>query len=500
MTSALTIVSVSAEVDPFAKAGGLSDVARSLPKALKQLGYEVMVIMPLHGVVFDTGVHLEKIKTGVPIVLDSTTTRHANFWKSEIAPGLPIYFVDRERYFSSHKRIYGTQYDNARFYFFNVAVLELLQILNTQPDIIQCHDWHTGLIPYLLKNRYHKHPGFQKTASVFTIHNLSFQLGRDWWRLPFEQKDDGYSKLPKFEDREKIERVNFAKRGIIHADIINTVSEQYAEEIITKNFGQALHRILQRRKDRLFGIVNGIDYNDYNPATDPGLDQNYDFHSLFLKTKNKFSLQRMFRLPEDPKIPLIGVVSRLTEQKGVDLIMEIIDPLMRLDLQLVVMGGGDKKYEVFFRKTMKKHSKKFAAHLEFSRIHATKVYAGSDMFLMPSRFEPCGLGQMISLRYGSIPIVRSTGGLADTVTDYNPRTKQGNGFVFKTYDSRDLLVAITRAIENHKHRDDWIELMKKGMQLSFSWQVPAKKYILLFHRAIKQRVSFNHLRENQKEY
>jgi starch synthase len=481
------IVSVSSEVDPFSKTGGLADVARSLPKALRKLNHDVIIVTPLHGVVQEKNFKLELLQKDVSIVIDEVTTIKADFWKSALPSGVPVYFIDHPRFFSSHKKVYGSKTENLRFYFFSIAVFELLKFLNFKPDIIQSHEWHTGLVPFLLRTRYASDPLFKSTGSLFTIHNLAFQMGKNWWEMESADKDDGFAKLPAFKEKSLVENLNFAKRGIVNADIINTVSEQYALEIMTKKYGQALHRILLNRKENLFGIVNGIDYNDFNPATDPGLYKNYDFNSLHFKTKNKTHLQKMFQLPEDPKIPLIGVVSRITEQKGFDLIFEIMDPLMRLDVQVVILGGGEKKYESSFKKIIKKHPKKVAAHLHFNSQHATKVYAGSDMFLMPSRFEPCGLGQLISLRYGSIPIVRATGGLADTITDYNPRTKKGNGFTFKTYDSRDLLVSITRAIENHKHREEWIELIKKSMQLSFSWKIPAKKYVLLYKKAIKNK-------------
>ncbi|MFA6272504.1 MAG: glycogen/starch synthase [Patescibacteria group bacterium] len=487
MKHSLKIVSVSSEVDPFSKTGGLADVARSLPKALRKLNHDVIIVTPLHGVIQDKKFKLELLQKDVPVYIDKSTTIKADFWKSSLSTGVPVYFIDHPRFFSSHKKVYGSKTENLRFYFFNVAVFELLKFLNFRPDVIQAHEWHTGLIPFLLRTRFADDPLFKQTGSLFTIHNLAFQMGKNWWELKPREKDDGNTKLPLFKEKGAIENINYAKRGIVNADIINTVSEQYAQEIMTKKYGQALHRILLNRKENLFGIVNGIDYNDFNPATDPGLYKNYDFNSLHLKTKNKLHLQKMFQLPEDPKIPLIGVVSRITEQKGFDLIFDIMDPLMRQDVQVVILGGGEKKYESFFKKLIRKYPKKVAAHLQFNSQHATKVYAGSDMFLMPSRFEPCGLGQMISLRYGSIPIVRATGGLADTITNYNPRTQKGNGFTFKTYDSRDLLVAITRAIENHKHREEWIELIKKSMQLSFSWKIPAKKYELLYKKAIKNK-------------
>ena len=481
----LSIVSVSAEVAPFSKAGGQADVARSLPKALRRLGHRVIVITPLYGFVDPAKNHLKQIAADVPIQLDENEVRHVNFWEGELMKGLQVYFIDFYQYFGSRKEIYGSRHDNRRFFLFNLATLKLLTLINFKPDVIQCHEWHTGLIPYFLKRRFQDNDLFRSTATLYTIHNLAFQMGHDWWQVPPDKKDNGHARLPRFSEREEIEHINYAKRAILHADIINTVSEQYAQEILTKEFGQDLHRILLNRRDRVFGIINGIDYFDFNPATDPGLEVNYDFNSIPLKIKNKLFLQKLFGLPKTLEVPLIGMVSRITEQKGVDLIMDIIEPLMRQELQLVVVGGGDKRYESFFRKISKKHPKKIAAHLQFDTTKASQIYAGSDMFLMPSRFEPCGIGQLISLRYGSVPIVHAVGGLVDTITDFNPKTRHGNGFVFRKYDSRDLLVAITRALVNFKYDDAWRDLVGRGMQQSYSWEIPAKKYVKLFRLALR---------------
>lgn len=487
MKKVLKIVSISSEVAPFSKAGGLADVARSLPRALKHLDHEVMVITPLYGIIDPKKYNLKSIATDVPIQMDEKNIRKVTFWKGELMQDLPIYFVDNPKYFSSHKSIYRSSYENTRFLFFNLAAINLLILLKFKPDIIQCHEWHTGLIPYFIKKRFSNNPLFEKAALIFTIHNLAFQFGQNWWKVPPEKKDDGHSSLPNFSDKEIIEHINFAKRGIIYADLINTVSEQYAQEIMTPKFGQALHKILKNRRDRLFGIINGIDYDDYNPATDPGLYRKYDINSLEKKIKNKKYVQKKFGLPVNTQIPLIGMVSRITEQKGFELLMEIIEPLLRQELQLVVLGAGDKKYERFFRKITKKYPKKVAAHLEFNTQIATLTYAASDMFLMPSRFEPSGLGQLISSRYGSIPIVHATGGLVDTIQNFNPRTHRGNGFVFKTYDSRDLLVAITRALETYRYPESWRMLMMKAMQQSSSWEIPAKKYVSLFQKALRNK-------------
>jgi starch synthase len=487
-TKKLKIVHVSSEVEPFSKTGGLADVASSLPKAIKELGHEVIVVTPFYTAITNRRKFgLKSIAEDIGVELSEGITLPANFWQGKLDGELPIYFIENNKYFGRRKALYGSEHENARFFFFDLAVLKLLKTIKFQPDLIHCHDWHTGLIPYFLKRRFKKDEFLTKTATLFTIHNLLFQFGHNWWKVRSDWKDDGVSRLPKFGHTPKVERINFAKRAIINADLVNAVSEQYAEEILTKDFGQDLHRILQHRKDKLFGIVNGIDYKDYNPKTDPGLYRNYDVSSLNKKAENKKYLQKYFKLPTNSKIPILGMVTRITEQKGFDLVMRIIEDILMLDLQFVIMGSGEKTYESFFRKFQKKYPKKIGIHLEFDAQRATSVYAGSDMFLMPSRFEPCGLGQLISLRYGSIPIVRAVGGLADTVTDFNPRTEKGNGFVFHRYSSKALLMAIARAVENYKYSKTWVDLVKNGMKQSFSWEIPAKKYLTLYRKTIKQR-------------
>lgn len=486
------IATFSAEVDPFAKAGGQADVARSLPKALKRLGHEVIVVMPLHGVVDIEKYQLKKIAEDISIQVDDNTVRKVNYWAGEMMPGLPVYFVDHHHYFGSRREIYGSKMENKRFLFFSLAALKLLQLIEFQPHVIHCHEWHTGLVPYFLKKRFVDNEFYQNISTLFTIHNLTFQMGRNWWDIPADRKDFGHSPLPDFSDTEAIESINFAKRGILYADIVNTVSEQYAQEILTKEFGQDLHKILEQRKNEFFGIVNGIDYFDYNPATDPGLYRNYDYNSIQRKEKNKRHLQRLAGLPETNDLPVLAMAGRITEQKGYDLLMDVVEPLMRLDLQLVLMGSGDKKYESFIHKMSKKYPKKFGSHLPFNTQQVTQVYAGSDMFLMPSRFEPCGLGQLISLRYGSVPIVHAVGGLADTIFDYDPRTQSGNGFVFDRYDSRDFLVAITRALVNYKYPEYWQRLVMHGMQQSYSWEIPAQKYVALYRLAWRAAAGRQH--------
>jgi len=482
----LSIIHVASEVYPFSKTGGLADVARALPRALASLGHQVAVFTPYFGSLDYSEHELELVVPQLPISLPDGSRLEAKVWRGWLQQNLPVYFIQQDEYFGPHRPMYGDPNDNRRFFVFNLAVLAAIDELGLKPQVIHCHDWHAGLIPYLVHSKQNGHAGSSlDIRTVFTIHNLTFQLGHDWWEVPSELNDNGRSALPEWWDEEAWERVNFTKRAIMQADFITTVSEQYAEEILTKDFGQDLHRVLVNRKKILAGIINGLDYRDFNPTTDLGLYANYDLTSLDRKYDNKRHLQRDFGLVERAHVPLIGMVTRLSEQKGFDLLLEIIEPLLRLDVQLVVMGGGDKNYAAVLDKAAKKHSTKLGVRLEFDVQNATRVYAGSDMFLMPSRFEPCGLGQMISLRYGSIPIVHATGGLADTIVDYNSRTGQGNGFVFRTYDSRDLLVAITRAVVNYKYQSSWRKLVEDGMHQSFSWQVPAKKYVLVYRRLLR---------------
>ena len=485
MSKQLKIVSVASETAPFSKSGGLGDVARSLPKAIHRLGHEVIAVTPRYKVIDPKKHKLELIAEHVPIYMEDGTIIKVGFWKGKLMDTLPIYFVENEQYFARHEYIYKSKYPNTRFYIFDLAVLKLLMLLKYQPDIIHCHDWQAGLIPFILRKSLKDHSLFKDTKTIFTIHNLTFQLGKDWWNIPHEKKDDGKSKLPHIKDKDKIEYVNFVKRAIIYANIVNAVSEQYAKEILTKEFGEDLNRILRHREAKLYGIVNGIDYIDFNPSTDPGLVRKYDVESLRSKAHNKRHLQKMFKLPVDPEIPIIGMVTRITEQKGFDLLQEIHEPLLRLNLQLVFFGGGDKRYTKFIEKLQKKYPEKVGAHLKFETKRATQIYAGSDMFLMPSRFEPCGLGNLISLRYGSVPIVRAVGGLVDTIYNFNPQTGRGNGFVFTRYSSADFLIAIVRALETYKYQETWKNLVRKGMMQSFSWEIPAEKYVALYKKALR---------------
>jgi len=481
----LKIVHIASEVAPFSKTGGLGDVTRSLPKALKRLGHDVSIITPLYGRLIDKEEKdLKLIFSDVNLSLNSKESITVNYWQGFLMEDLPVYFVECKKFFSKHKKIYGSGRENARFLVFNVAALKLLTILKKQVDIIHCHDWQTGLIPYYLKNDFRYSKTLKKAKTVFTIHNLIFQFGHNWWEVPLKKKDYGRSRLPHI-DNPEIENINFAKRAILSADIINTVSEQYRDEIMTKKFGQDLHRILKNRSKRLFGIINGIDYNTYNPENDQKLHKTYTHNNPEAKVNNKTFLQKKIGLPVNGQIPMLCTTSRVTFQKGFNLIVKVIEPLLKMDLQLVFMGDGSEEYIKPIKKLQRKFPEKII-WLPFDQNRETLLYAASDLFLLPSNHEPCGINQLIAMRYGCIPVVREIGGLHDTVENFNPVNKEGNGFTFKAEDPYMFYSAIVRALENRKHKRIWTSLVKKVMRQSNSWEIPASKYVELYQKVLKK--------------
>lgn len=487
MPKKLKIIHISSEVAPFSKTGGLADVARSLPKALHRLGHQVRIITPLYGQIIDKKKNKLKILfENVPVFLNSAESIKVNYWQAELLPGLPVYFIENKKYFSQHKRLYGSSRENARFLIFNIAALKLISLLKFPADIVHCHDWQTGLIPYYLKTDFRYSKTLKNAKTIFTIHNLIFQLGHNWWEIPLDKKDYGRTRIPHLSDP-SLESINFAKRAILSADIINTVSEQYREEIMTKKFGQDLNRILRNRQDRLFGIINGIDYNAYNPNNDKALVRRYNDQSVSGKKDNKKSLQKKFGLPINPDLPIFCTTSRVTFQKGFALILKLSQQLMRLDAQFIIIGAGDKNYLKDLQKLAKKYPKKLVvipSH-EKNQKYETLVYAGADFFLLPSNHEPCGINQLIAMRYGCVPIVREIGGLYDTVENFSAGGHKGSGFTFKHEDEFALYGAIIRALENYKNKKLWPSLVKRVMKQSNSWEIPAKKYLELYKKVLK---------------
>mgnify|MGYP000990303797 CR=1 FL=1 len=480
--SRLKILFISAEVSPYAKVGGLADVAGSLPKALASMGNDVRIAMPRY----------KKIAAGMsyaadfPVQMDykneTCIVREAamEFKDKGGNKNLPVYFIDNYHYFD-RDGIYGHFDDGERFAFFCKAALEMLPRISFQPDIIHCNDWHTGPVCMLLKERYKSDSFYGSMATVYTIHNLEYQgnFPREIIRL-FGVGDEVFTPAK----AEFYGTFSFMKAGLVYSDIINTVSKVYAEEIQTPQYGERMEGILKERSSDLFGIVNGISYEDFNPSTDPRIYKNYGIENFTDKKYNKGALQKEMGLPEKD-VPLLGLVSRLSGQKGLNLIIDGIDCILDQDVQLVVLGEGDEYYRNEFRSIKKRYPDKVGLYIGFNAELAQRIYAGSDMFLMPSRFEPCGLGQIISLRYGTIPIVRATGGLAETVIDFDEDREGGNGFSFKEFKASELVKTVQRALKVYNEKPDvWQQLVKRAMLQDFSWERSARKYMDIYWKAL----------------
>jgi len=478
----LKILVVSPEVAPFAKTGGLADVAGSLPKALAALGHDVRVAMPRYKQITNA-----QYLTDLPVDMDGhveTAIVRQTSLRSGAGHEIPVYLVDNYRFFY-RDGLYGYHDEAERFSFFSKATLAMLPRIEFQPDVIHCNDWQSGPIPLFLKIKYEDEPFYQRMASVFTVHNLQYQGRFPKTVLRIMGLGDEYFTPERLEFWGE---VNFMKAGIVYADVLNTVSNKYATEIQTPDLGEGLDGLLRRRAQDLYGIVNGIDYEEYNPSTDRRVPVNYDSNSLDRKKECKAALQREMNLPAED-VPLIGLISRLVSQKGLDLIADGIQEILRMGVQFVLLGSGEDYYQKLFAEVKLRHPHQVAVNLGFNADLAQRIYAGSDMFLMPSKFEPCGLGQLISLRYGTIPIVRSTGGLADTITDYNENKEHGNGFSFKPYRAADLLDTIHRAVSVYRDSpDEWQRLMKRAMENDYSWEHSAQEYVNLYQRALQKRL------------
>jgi starch synthase len=468
---------------PFAKTGGLADVTGALPKALTKLGHDVRVVLPRYGRVDPARFNMKEVVPPFPVPMDSSTEL-VSIFETDIIPGVPVYFVNSDSYFANRENIYGYPDDGERFVLYCRAALEMLRRLNWKPDVVHANDWHTGIIPNWLKTIYRDDPFFAGTGSVFTVHNLQYQ-GLFGWRILEVAGIDEYGFLHHPQIGELADVVDLMARGLHFSDVINTVSERYAQEILTPEFGEKLDPLLRDRQDRLFGILNGVDYDEINPATDRYISQQFDVEHLDQRVANKLALQREANLKESETTPLIGMVSRMVDQKGFDILAGCFEAMMDCtDAQFVLLGTGDQHYHNIFSQYSQRWPGRVAIYLTFNAALAQKIYAGSDMFMMPSRFEPCGLGQMISLRYGSIPIVRHTGGLADTIKDFDPRSGVGNGFSFERYNQTDLYTTIVRALENYKYPETWRRMQHWGMTADYSWTASARRYVDLYRRAI----------------
>lgn len=472
------ILFAASEAVPFIKTGGLADVAGSLPKYFDKRYFDVRVILPKYMCIPQEIRYKFEYITSFNLFYNGQD-RYVGILKY-VENGITFYFIDNEAYFGGPKPYGDWLYDLEKFAFFDQAALSALPVIGFRPDVIHCHDWQTALIPVYLKDRFAGGEFYRGIKSVITIHNLKFQ---GVWDVKTVQRLTGLSDYYFTPDKlESYKNGNYLKGGIVYADAVTTVSETYAKEIQMPFYGEGLDGLMRARQNSLRGIVNGIDYDEFNPETDPHIAQNYSAQTFRKeKQKNKRALQRQLGLAEDPGKFMIGIVSRLTDQKGFDLINAVMEDLCSEDMQFVVLGTGEERYENMFRYYDWKYHDRVSAQIYYSDDLAHKIYAACDAYLMPSLFEPCGLSQLIALRYGTVPIVRETGGLKDTVMAYNEYENTGTGFSFSNYNAHEMLKIVRYAkLVYYERRRDWNRIVDRGMAQDFSWHTSALKYQELY--------------------
>ncbi len=484
------ILFAASECVPFIKTGGLADVCGALPKEFDQNEWDVRVVIPNYECI------PEKYRKEFKYVTHFFTSQgsvnsnvHVGIMEYEM-DGIKYYFIDNLMYFGgSTPYTSDMKWDIEKFCFFSKAVLSILPIIDFKPDVIHCHDWQTGLIPVYLNNEFQANPFYHGIKTIMTIHNLRFQGIYD---VPTMKAITGLGNDMFTSDKlEFYNNGNMLKGGLVYADLITTVSDTYAEEIKTFEYGEGLQGILNARAHELSGIVNGIDYDSYDPMNDPAIFNPFskdNFRKEMLK--NKLALQKELGLPEDKSKFMIGLVSRLTDQKGLDLIEEVMDGIVDENTQFVIVGTGSEQYEAMFLHYQKMYPENVSANILYSDKLARKLYAAADAFLMPSRFEPCGLTQLISFRYGTAPIVRKTGGLADTIIPYGPENKKGDGFSFTNYDANEMLDAVNAAKDLfYRYKKGWNELVERGMNKDFSWNASKVRYEELYNVLIEKEAA-----------
>ncbi|MGW7161387.1 glycogen synthase GlgA [Paenibacillus taichungensis] len=479
----MNILFAAAEVHPFIKTGGLADVIGALPQALKKSGADVRVILPKYKGIPDE--YKEAMESIITTDIPLGWRRPYCGIEMLVHDGIPVYFVDNEYYFG-RDGVYGYMDDGERFAFFNRAVLEVLPQIEFKPDVLHSHDWHAGMIPLLLEAHYAHDPFYSEMRTVFTIHNLLYQgvFPHDLFSDLLEL-DDRYFTV---DGAEYYGNVNFLKAGVVFADHVTTVSPTYAKEVQTSYYGYGLDGLLSSLGDRFSGIVNGIDTKSYNPAADNEIAVKYRT-SLSKKIENKIELQKELGLPVRPDAPLMVMVTRLVDSKGLDLVCRVLDELLYYDdIQFAVLGTGDPAYEHWFREAANRYPLKMSAQITFNDGLSRRFYAGSDLFLMPSRFEPCGISQLLALRYGSVPLVRETGGLNDTVQAYNEFSGEGNGFSFTSFNAHDMMNTIRRAEKFYRQPEHWKKIVKNAMSGDYSWNVSAEEYMDIYRRITLESV------------
>src|SRR6056297_1067960 len=470
------ILFVASEADPFIKTGGLADVAGSLPQALIEEGHDVRLVIPQYKQI------PEKYQQRMESVCHFRTKlawRDTYLGVNKLEEdGVTVYFIDNKHYFDRDS-IYENEDKHEQFAFFSQAVLDMLPVIGFKPDVIHANDWQTGPLPLLFADRYRQQSYYQDIKTVFTIHNLRYQ-----GQFAGHAAGDVLGVAPHHWESGNIRHnglLNYMKSGIMYADHVTTVSESYANEIQTSYFGEGLDYSLRLRANDLSGILNGISYEKFDPEANENLPVSFSKGEIDKKIANKVHIQQKLGLEVDADKPLIGFISRMVEQKGLDLVKAVFDEIMATGAQFLILGTGQREYEEFFKAKQHEYPDNLSVNIKYDAQLADQIYAGSDMFLMPSRFEPCGLSQLISFRYGTIPVVRETGGLNDTVVAYNEETGEGTGFSFSNYNAHDMLHTIERAVSFYNKKGIWNKIVNRVMNLDYSWHNSAKKYSELYH-------------------
>lgn len=467
----MRVLFCASESAPYAKTGGLADVIGALPMALREKKCDARVIMPYYKKIKEK--NLAEYK-GYAYVRIADRMEYAGVFEA-VYDGVPFYFIDNDRYFNRDS-LYGYDDDGERFAFFDFAVLEALKVIDFFPDVIHLNDWQTGLIPYVLKANYHYYPNYNRIKTVYSIHNIQYQgnFSMDMMKILY---------MPFSSSLEFDGCINYMKSGILESNVVTTVSETYKDEVLTDYYGYRLNGILGLRYFDFYGIINGIDVVKYNPETDKNIYFHYNLDTVEKgKKSNKLALLKEFGL-SDEDVPVFGLVSRLVDQKGIDLLMPIIEDVINYsNAKFILMGSGDSLYENFFKDMEAKYPDRFKCYIGYSDPIAQKIYAGTDIFLMPSKFEPCGLGQMIAMRYGTLPLVRETGGLKDTVIPYNEFTGEGTGFSFTNFNPIELKDVMFIAINAYNNKEAWAKLVKQAMEKDYSWASSAEKYLNIYKK------------------
>jgi starch synthase len=484
----LKILIVAAEVSPYATVGGLSRVVPQLSKALRKKGHDVRIFMPKFGLIDEEKYKLKVIYEGLEVPTDykDPQTLICNVKSHQIAGQAPVYFLENQEYYEKRANVYGYSDDPRRWALLSRGALEFIKKSSWVPDIVHTNDWHTGLVPNYLKTIYKNDEKLSSIVSALTIHNIGPQGMFDNRNVSEMDFDDGRSPVAHLFAK-RLNKQNFLKRGILYSDIVNTVSEKYALEILTPEYGEGLDQLLMELRSKLFGIMNGIDLEEFNPEDDPLVPTHYNSSNLEKRRENKIALQKEFGLPQGRDIPVLAYWGRLDAQKGLDLLFTILWPLLNLykNVQFVQVGGGGGNYVQTLKKLAKDFPNQVGVHPLPNFTLPRLIVSGADMTLFPSKFEPCGIVQLEAMRYGAVPVVRATGGLADSVENFDPITDTGTGFVFENFDKWEFFAQVVRALEVYNHKEIWLGIVKRAMKKDFSWDKVSEKYENLYRKGIK---------------